>query len=274
MMTRKLLLLYFAFGIAPLFCKAQTMSKEDLADAIIAAMEYCNDTDRHINKREYIVADKVMIFDTGFDYKSAPDSLVDELNKRSRFDFFTNQHDYIKKHKIWKMEFEVIHNYRVIDSNNVILAVSGETSCYKRRLLGKFRPAALCPDRIFMISSWSEISGEWEIYHEDFVYYLCEKNGIYNDSTLATMLYENLQHGKLNTMDEFVLLLNYLRKKEETPQDDAINKLLCCYIDEHPEAKETLEDYFLLLSRIKIHGDNADLIEGNYRKIAAENSKE
>ena len=269
---------FIKFGILvmlfPLSAKAQTMSKEDLADAIIAAMEYCNDTDRHINKREYIVADKVMLFETSFDFESAPDSLVDELNKKSRFDFFTNQHDYIKKHKIWKMEFEVIHNYRVIDSNNVILAVSGQTSCYKRRLLGKFRPARICPDRIFMISSKSEFSNEWKIYHVDFVYYLCEKNGVYDDATLATMLYENLQHGKLNTMDEFVLLLNYLRKKEETTQDDTINELLCQYIEGHPEAKEILEDYFLLLSRIKIHGDNANLIEENYRKIAAENIKE
>ena len=70
------------------------------------------------------------------------------------------------------------------------------------------------------------------------------------------------------------MLLNYLRKKEETPQDDAINELLCQYIEGHPEAKEILEDYFLLLSRIKIHGDNANLIEENYRKIAAENIKE
>ena len=89
---------FIKFGILvmllPLSAKAQTMSKEDLADAIIAAMEYCNDTDRHINKREYIVADKVMLFETSFDFESAPDSLVDELNKKSRFDFFTRNTRY------------------------------------------------------------------------------------------------------------------------------------------------------------------------------------
>ena len=262
----------FVFIIAiivlfPLCASAQIMGKENLADAIIAAMEYCNDRDSHIEKREYIVADKIMIFETSFDFIFAPDSLVEELNKKSRFDFFTEQHDYIKKHNIKKMEFVVIHNYRIIDSNNVILAVSGGKSYYKKRFFGKFKPTAICPDKIFMISSRSAISNKWIIYHADFVYYLSEKNGIYDDLTLATMLHNNLLHDKLNTIDEFVLLFNYLRKKEETPQDNTTNELLRKYIETHPETKEILKSYFLLLSTVRIHGDNAHLIEENYKKI-------
>ena len=68
-------------------------------------------------------------------------------------------------------------------------------------------------------------------------------------------------------INDYILLFNYLRKKDNSEYYVKIKELLCSIIEENPEIAELIDNYFFLFSKFRIIDENTSVIEDNYKKI-------
>ena len=64
---------------------------------------------------------------------------------------------------------------------------------------------------------------------------------------LTQQLYNNLQKSQLHTEVDFMLLLSYLRKQDDSEYYPKIKELLKCMISENPEINERVQTYLYLI---------------------------
>ena len=247
-----------------LSANSQTMRKEDLADAIIAAVEYHNDLDSHFTTNipqipQYTVflkEDKVLD-------NTELDSLIKDLNsKQHKITFFSDTKEGLKKgvKKIKKKKFDSWRIGFLKDDNNRISITIAPLFYYRYR---KYQWTISDASQILCCKS--KYSNKWFVIHEFFIHAMYKNNIDYE--VLTKQLYDNLLHKQLETENDYMLLFNYLRKQDYSEYYVKIKELLCSIIEKNPEITERVDNYFFLFSKFRIIDDSTSVIEENYKKI-------
>lgn len=120
-------------------------------------------------------------------------------------------------------------------------------------------------DGSYVLCCKSKYSNRWFVIHEFFIRAMYNNNIDYE--VLTKQLYDNLLHKQLETENDYILLFNYLRKKDNSEYYVKIKELLCSIIEENPEIAELIDNYFFLFSKIRIIDESTSVIEENYKKI-------
>ena len=120
-------------------------------------------------------------------------------------------------------------------------------------------------DGSYVLCCKSKCSNRWFVVHEFFVRAMYNNNIDYE--VLTKQLYDNLLHKQLETENDYILLFNYLRKKDNSEYYVKIKELLCSIIEENPEIAELIDNYFFLFSKFRIIDESTSVIEENYKKI-------
>ncbi len=254
-----IVLISFSLSASP-----QTMRKEDIADAIIAAVEYHNDFDNHFTTKFHQIPRYTAFVRKDEIWNNIElDSLIKDLNSTQyKITFFPDTKKGRRKgvKKINKKKFvsqEI--SFLEVDSNRIFIII--RPLFYNR--YRKYQWGISDPYEILCYKS--KYSNNWFVIHEFFI------NAMYNNNTdyevLTKQLYDNLLHSQLETENDYMLLFNYLRKKDDSEYYVKIKELLCSIIEKNPEVAERVENYFFLFSKFRFIDESTSVIEENYKKI-------
>lgn len=235
---------------------AQKMSIEDTKEAIISAIEFCNGISTHNGNFSY---NTVMVYKSFLKDKVVADSIIYELNKnQSDIVFYNSRKTIKKKNKEIKRSWFIFY-YGEIDTNRIEIVLSDCIYNGKKTLIN--------PDGETIVCSKSAITGKWHIVHHFFIYRMGREFRNTDYSLLTRQLYDNLLHKKLKTENDYMLLFNYLRKRDVSEYYIKIKELLCSIIDENPEVAERIDNYFFLFAKFRMIDESTSVIEGNYKNI-------
>ena len=247
-----------------LSASSQIMRMENIADAIIAAVEYQNNFDSHFTTnipqipRYTVFVKKDEIWDD-----TKLDSLTKDLNNRQyKITFFSDtKKDYRKCiKKIKKKKFESLRVwFSEVDSNRIMILINPLQYNRHKKYCWEIS------DGSYVLCCKSKYSNSWFVIHEFFIRAMYNNNIDYE--VLTKQLYDNLLHKQLETENDYILLFNYLRKKDNSEYYVKIKELLCSIIEENPEIAELIDNYFFLFSKFRIIDESTSVIEENYKKI-------
>ena len=243
---------------------AQTMNNKDIADAIITAVEYNNEFDNHFTTNipriplytVFVNKDKIWN-DTELD------RLIKELNNiQNEVTFYSDTKEGYRKcvKEIKKKKFESLRVwFSEVDSNRIMILINPLQYNRHKKYCWEIS------DGSYVLCCKSKYSNRWFVIHEFFVCAMYNNNIDYE--VLTKQLYDNLLHKQLETENDYILLFNYLRKKDNSEYYVKIKELLCSIIEENPEIAELIDNYFFLFSEFRIIDESTSLIEENYKKI-------
>lgn len=243
---------------------AQTMNNKDIADAIITAVEYNNEFDNHFTTNipriplytVFVNKDKIWN-DTELD------RLIKELNNiQNEVTFYSDTKEGYGKcvKEIKKKKFESLRVwFSEVDSNRIMILINPLQYNRHKKYCWEIS------DGSYVLCCKSKYSNRWFVIHEFFVRAMYNNNIDYE--VLTKQLYDNLLHKQLETENDYILLFNYLRKKDNSEYYVKIKELLCSIIEENPEVAELIDNYFFLFSKFRIIDESTSVIEENYKKI-------
>lgn len=261
-------LVYFAIILIffSLSANSQTMRKEDVADAIISAVEYQNDFDSHFTTIfSYMPQYTVFVKKDKIWSNIELDSLIKDLNsKQYKITFFSETKEGLRKgaKKIKKRKFESWSiNLLEVDNNRIFITI--RPLYYNRYRKYKWMisegPSILCCK--------SKYSNQWFVIHDFFINAMDRKNNDIGYEELTKQLYDNLLHKQLETENDYMLLFNYLRKQDDSEYYPKIKELLCSIIKKNPGVAERVNNYFFVFSEFRFIDESTSVIEENYKKI-------
>ena len=243
---------------------AQTMNNKDIADAIITAVEYNNEFDNHFTTNipriplytVFVNKDKIWN-DTELD------RLIKELNNiQNEVTFYSDTKEGYRKcvKEIKKKKFESLRVwFSEVDSNRIMILINPLQYNRHKKYCWEIS------DGSYVLCCKSKYSNRLFVIHEFFIRAMYNNNIDYE--VLTKQLYDNLLHKQLETENDYILLFNYLRKKDNSEYYVKIKELLCTIIEENPEIAELIDNYFFLFSEFRIIDESTSLIEENYKKI-------
>ena len=247
-----------------LSANSQTMRKEDIADAIITAVEYNNEFDNHFTTNipriplytVFVNKDKIWN-DTELD------RLIKELNNiQNEVTFYSDTKEGYRKcvKEIKKKKFESLRVwFSEVDSNRIMILINPLQYNRHKKYCWEIS------DGSYVLCCKSKYSNKWFVIHEFFIHAMYKNNIDYE--VLTKQLYDNLQHKQLETENDYILLFNYLRKQDDSEYYAKIKELLCSIIEKNPEITERVDNYFFLFSELRTIDENTSVIEENYKKI-------
>ncbi len=261
-------LVYYAIVLIffSLSANSQTMRKEDVADAIIAAVEYNNDFDNHFKTNIPNIPRYIVFVKKDENWNNTElDSLIKDLNsKQYKITFFPEtKKDFRKCIKIIKKK--KFDSWRInlleVDSNRIFITI--RPLFYNRYKKYRWEIS----EGWSILCCKSKYSNKWFVIHEFFINAMYRNNNAIDSEELTKQLYDNLLHKQLETENDYMLLFNYLRKQDDSEYYVKIKELLCSIIEKNPEITERVDNYFFLFSKFRFIDDSTSVIEENYKKI-------
>ena len=236
---------------------AQSINTDDLRNALVSAIKLSNST------REEPL--RFIKFYNLHEYKN--DSIIEELNKNDEGFIFYKEKTRSDRwklfaNKIKKNKFYAWRIYFLDVKSNRITIVINELS-YKR--FGKSE--IHCGARF--VCRKSGYSGNWHAANEIFVSKMIKLYCTTDYSVLTKQLYDKLHSRQLESENDYILLLNYLRKQDDSEYYPKIKELLKYMIGENPEINECVQTYLYMIQETG-YGDTGYVfygIEQNYNKI-------
>lgn len=231
------LIINVVFFIASI--NAQEISN-DTKEAIISAIEFSNNISVRFDLQHiYQSRNTVKVYSNMFNNKVASDNIINKLNRnQSGIVFYNSYKTFHKKNKKIDCSWLIV-DYHKTDNNLIVIYLS---DCYYKDKMLNVNPDVVC-----IVCKKSSTTARWHISHEFFIHTMSNKFLETDYPLLTQQLYNNLQKSQLHTEVDYMLLLSYLRKQDDSEYYPKIKELLKCMISENPEINERVQTYLYLI---------------------------